>query len=438
MPCEFADYSVAKYEDENVKLAGRLWVATLKEIKGVINEGKDVVITIVGKPGMGKTTVLNAVKKDLKGHFIIYLDLVGNSLLSKTAWYYIENTNLVELIRSKAYSVLEGHKKDIGYTFMASLSKEFNNWLKHLCEKRKWHDEWGYAERAYCMQYDRDINGVIALINDLSRLGKTGVLLDELKADQGVLYELHKLINEVRVPIVITAVPEVITEIKDKALLRRLNEFKRELILTEEDKKEILSTYCPDYAEELFSDQQIRRSDTVSSLIDIARITVRSALEECEDEEFNKDKCVREKLTQRDEVADPQDASRKLEVAIRSGLLELKDKFNIKYVHKTGRRINEKHVTVDIFFIKDDIAYLGDVKISNDLTLDNISNMKKLIDYEKYQGYPVKKFLVTNVTNVDLPGFKVVPVDLETINKVVNGDVDRRNKLVEEILRELG
>jgi ABC-type cobalamin/Fe3+-siderophores transport system ATPase subunit len=83
--CDFSEYTVTKYGDENVKISGKLWIETLKKIEDTIITRKNMVITIVGMPGMGKTTLLNGVKRDLKDKaFIIYLDLVNNQSLSKS------------------------------------------------------------------------------------------------------------------------------------------------------------------------------------------------------------------------------------------------------------------------------------------------------------------------------------------------------------------
>ncbi len=443
MNCNFIEYTVAKYGEENVKLAGRLWTTIFKEIEDAILQRKNIVITIIGRPGMGKTTILNAVKSSLKDKFVIYLDLVGAESLAKAAWYILDNTKIKELIKCRTFQILNEHRKDIGYGTISRLGRDFNNWLKHMCEKKKWNEQWGYAERLYCLSYDKDINGFIALVNDLKKLDIVGILLDELSPDEKILYEVHKLVNEVSVPIIITLVPEITTYIKDPALIRRLEEYKRELNLTEEDKKEILKAYCPDYAEELFTDIQVRNAETVNVLLNRARMLLDSAIDECKEELYKRDECIRVKLSKSEEIKDILNASRKLEKAIRKGLLELENELGISYVHEREKEIKEMHVRVDIFFIKDNIAYIGDVKLSNELTLDNIENMKKLINYDRYKDskkgeeYSVKKFIVTNVKNVELPNFKIIYVDSETVNKINNGDIDKRNELIERILKEL-
>lgn len=437
--CEFVEYTVSRYGDTNVKVAGRLWKETVKKIEDSILSKKDTVITILGQPGMGKTLILNAVKKDLDNNaFIIYLDLVSSQSLSKEAWNYIKNSTLQERIRGKAFDILNEHQKEIGYGFFARAKREFPNWLRHLCEDKKWKGEYEKIEKLYCMAYDENLEGLIQFLKDLTDLGPIGLLIDEFKSNEIYLLELHKIINEVKIPIVVTVVPEVINDIKDSALRRRLDELKIELKFTsEDDKLEILKTYCAEYAKDLLNIEEVENANTVNKLLDNSREAYLLALSKCE-KEYKKEECIRNELSKAFMIEDIENASKKLEEEIRNGLLELKDEYQIDYVHERGKRINEIGIVIDLFFKKGNVEYLGDVKLSNEKTVKNIGNVEKLNEFNKDGGYEVRKFIVTNNSNVNLRDFTIISVSNRTIKQILDGDRDKRQELVREILDKLG
>lgn len=442
--CKFEEYTVVKYNDTKVTIAGKIWIEAVKLIEDYIVAGKDVVITIVGDPGMGKTTILKAIKKNLgEKVFIIDLELVNSDSLSTVAWKYMrnpyeDNTSFYEKVKEAAYNILESNKENIGYTGWARISKEFRNWLRHMCDKRKWDERLGYAERLYCMSYETNVDGFIQFLNDLAMIGKIGLLVDEIKAFDGHLQELHKIINESRIPIVVTMTTDVFNEIKDRALKRRLSEIKIELKLNNEDKLDILKAYCPDLAEELINLKDIRDADTVNKLLDIARDTVKIALEKCKGA-YRLLECVKDNVKDSWNIEDINEVSVKLEKAIREGLLELKDIYKFTYVHDKGKEIKDRHVRVDIFFIWNNMEFIGDIKLSNMEILEegNIKNIKKLEDFDKDGDIKVVKFIVTNVNNVNLPKFKVIVIDNKTINKIVNGDKETRDNFIKRMLSEL-
>ncbi|ARM76915.1 AAA family ATPase [Acidianus manzaensis] len=438
MSCSFPDYTVAKY-NERSKISGRLWSETVKIVEEYISTKKNIVVTIIGEPGMGKTTILNTVMQNLKEkHFIIFLDLVNSSNLSNPAWEFIENTTIYEKIRSAAFDFLSQHKTEIGYSGFSKI-REFPNWLNHLCNKRKWTEKYEYAEKLYCMSYEEDINGLVNFLNDLSQIDGVSLLLDEMRAIDTQLSELHKIINETDIPIVITLVPEVYSEIKDSALKRRLDEKRVELKLSNEDKLEILKAYCEDFADTLLQIKEIQETNRLSSLLDIARDSYKRAFEECKNE-YNQKDCIRKNLAKAFLIDDIDKASKELENKIREGLIALQKIYGIKYVHPRGRKIEQRGMNIDIFFQKDNIEYLGDVKLTNESTLSdtNIKNIKKLIGFNKDGGYDVRKFIITNSNNVNLDEFVKIIVDNPTIKRILDGSTDERDNLVKRILNELG
>jgi len=430
--CEFQEYTVSKHGEKS-KVEGKLWRNTLREIEDSILKRKDIVITIVGSPGMGKTTLLNAVYNDLKDNsYIIYLDLVNSSSLSTSAWEFIHLTEFNEKVKASSFNVLYAHKDEIGYTSFAKI-REFPNWLRHLCIKKKWSEAFSYAERLYCMSYTKDVEGFIYFLRDLQNLGNVGLLLDEIKAEEGVLKELHKLINEIKLPITVSMTPDVMSKINDSALSRRLKERQIELKLSEEDKVDILRMYCEEYYEELLKIDEVAKASSVNELLDKARTAYELALEKCK-EDYKKDECVRRELIKVFDIGNPMEVSKQLEAKIREGLLDLKSELKINYVHPKGKKIEEKGVIADIYFKTDNAVYIGDVKLSNRDNLDNIGNMKKLEDFAKEGTYEVKKFIITNQPNVNLENFKVIHVTNEEIKKIIEGDKEKRNELVRRII----
>lgn len=442
MGCQFSEYPVAKYGEEAIKLAGRIWNETVDTVKNAIIRKENIVITVLGQPGMGKTTLLNKVKHELSNSFIIYLDLVSAESLSDEAWKYINNTKLYETVRSRAFNDLEKNKKQIGYNLFESIKREFHNWLKHQCENA---DNFQKKEklpilRLYCMKYKEDIDGLVNFMNDLTELSIVGILIDELKAVDKVLSELHKLINEVKIPIIVTLTPDNIEKIEDKALRRRLDEHKVELVLSEQDKKEILKAYCSEFADILLDLEDVRNSTTVSELIDRARETYNYANKACENE-YNKEQCIRDNIGRSFIIENPEDASKQLEEKIRDGLQALKEEYGINYVHSKGKKIElgGKYVIADLYFYKENTVYIGDVKLSNKKSLENIDNMEKLADLDKYESRQVAKFLVTNNSNVDLSTFEVITFNNREIKKVLeSNDKETIKQFVMKILDKLG
>ncbi|BAB65863.1 hypothetical protein [Sulfurisphaera tokodaii] len=440
--CNFPSYTVARYFDDNVILVGEVWDSARKSILNNIINDNGMVTTIIGSPGMGKTTILNAVVKDLKNRddvFVIYLDLSASDRLSKAAWNYIREK--LEYVRSKVFNYLSLHKKEIGYKgFLTYISKDFKNWLRHQCESSD-----DARIKLYCFRYKEDIEGLIEFLNDLktSQLFKVGILIDETKSKEEILDELHELINKVKIPIAITLIPQEYNKVTNAALVRRLTENQIELKLSDKDKEEILKAYCEKYYKELLSIDEVRNAETLNALLDKARDKYEEALNECKKNgAYYIDECIKDYLQKFYPIDESKldDYSTALEKKIREKLLEIKQQAPvIKYIHERGKKLDEYGVTVDIYFETENTIYLGDVKLSNEKELKNIKNVKKLENVQIYKDKKVVKFIVTNVNNVNLSDFTIIPVNNLSIKKIVDdNDEKERDLLVKMMLNRLG
>ena len=439
MTCQFPEYPVERYVNANVRLAGRLWVEAKEKAKEMIERGLSTVLTIVGDPGMGKTAILNAVYSDLKDDaYLVFVDLSGKDSVSEPAWAWVDGTLMGERIRDRAFHLLYENRKALGYTTLTWIRREFSNWLRKKCEEGI-EGELGYALRLYCLGYPRDLDGLAQFLNDLKALGKAGVLVDELHLSEGLMSELHRLINVTKVPIVVTAVREVIAGLNDLPLRRRLEENVVELRLTREDAYEILKAYCPDFADELANLEEVAKAPRVNELLRTARLAVSEAQRRCE-KEYKREECIRGELSKSLLPEDVQEASTQLEKAIREEIMRVKETYRIAYVHERGKRIESVGTTVDLYFVTDKAVYLGDVKLSNNRTLSEtqLANVKRLKDVNALEEKAVVKFIVTNADVPPLDGFKVIKFPTKRIRRVLDGDLGERERLVGELLKELG
>ena len=451
MVCEFPEYPVTKFADTNVKLAGKVWYEAKERAKSLIEEGKDSVLTIYGSPGMGKTTILNAVYNDLKNRaYLIYVDVSGKDSLAEPMWDWVEKT-LKDRIRSDAYKLLYDHRKELGYNAFAWMRREFGNWLSKKC-KEGIKGELNYALRLYCFDYPRDLEGLVEFLNDLSILGKIGILVDELHHAERLLGELHRLINTARAPIIIATTSEDYLGLgKDNPLQRRLSENKIELTsLTYDDKREILRAYCPEFAEDLMAVESVVNSKRVNELISNAKNAILEAVSRCE-KEYNKVECIKRVLPKTVLPENVQKASIGLEKVMRDALGRVKDRHGIIYVHKRGKEIVTKEgvVTVDLYFETNNAIYLGDIKLStaSELSEKQLKNVEKLVGLNRLKSLldgkekDVMKFIVTNTDVAPPEGFKVVKLPADEIGRVVDKDSpnpSEAERLVEEMLKELG
>ncbi|MCI2414681.1 MAG: ATP-binding protein [Candidatus Aramenus sp.] len=443
--CDFPGYTVTRWGSKP-RLGGKRWIDAANKLHGAVASKKGFQAgVIVGEPGMGKTAVILYLKERLStdGEFhVIFLDLAGKDDFVGEFW---ENAN-VEKLKEEAYKVLERNKKNVGYTGLTLLSKEFKTWLKQKCKKKDYGDDFAYAFRIYCNSYSKTLDDVSNFIADVRRLGKEVVLLiDEMRNADGIIRPLHRLLNsDVEFKLILTLIPDVLTSIKDSAIRRRLEDALRiELStpITEEEEKGIIEVYCPEFADALakaVNESSDSNKLKVNDILIKARELYNKAKENCVGSSSD---CIARFLSGASQIKNPQDLSRGLERSIRDGLRELQKQkeFDIEYVHPSGKRL-EGGVTPDVFFKTKEKVYIGDIKITNKegLSKKELSNVWNFANIGKLEDKDVVKFVISNVKNLDLPSeVKVFEIDNYKINKIVDGDHDLLLQELRRILKEL-
>jgi hypothetical protein len=138
----------------------------------------------------------------------------------------------------------------------------------------------------------------------------------------------------------------------------------------------------------------------------------------------------------------PQGLSKQLEKRIREALKKLDKEFGIQYVHDKGKKMETPSgdtVVPDIYFRTKDKAYVGDVKITNENTIINIENLKKIAKIKKdEENRNVIKFLVSNISNADIPSeIKVFKIENHRANRIIQGDEELLLDELKTILKEL-
>ena len=245
--------------------------------------------------------------------------------------------------------------------------------------------------------------------------------------------QIHRLINSgVGVPVVMAIPTEVYSRVTDLAIRRRLDESRITLdsALTEEDIREIVETYCSPLREELFPVVlelwNGRELNTVSSILQFIRSEVERAEANC-----NGDlSCVKEEFLKSHTLKDPEEDSRKLEKLVRDELNAMSHDLGISYVHPRGKRVevDGKYAVVGLFFLRDDVAHVGLVKLKNDGSgedqdLEVLSKVEK-VEHEKRE-YPVGgRLLVTNSPSLDSPRVTKLLLSTMEVTRILQGDLD--------------
>jgi energy-coupling factor transporter ATP-binding protein EcfA2 len=413
MPCEFPRVSVSSWTG-SLKFAGPSYRKVLQELTEAINKGE--VVAIVGQPGTGKTTLLRVLASLVQNH--VFMDMANKERLADEFWDKFDP-------KARSKEILEmllPERRKFGYGLLSRLlGRRFEDHLLRVCDK---YDD--PRLRLYCNKYTRDFDGMLRALKDYSAVfGKPVLLVDEVRETHS--QEILRFVNSgVGVPLVFSMPTEAYSKVTDLAIRRRIEESRVSLdyILTEEDIREILDSYCPDFSAEL-TDLVIplwkgKEIVTVHQLLNYARMELENAKKECGDNE-----CVRRRLIENNIFKDVDNLIKTVESTLRSGLAKVE---GVTYVHQRGKRAETsdgKSVIVDLFFLTEEGAYVGDVRIFAGLpSLDpDVEALAKIleIEHEKVKR-PVKgRFLITNYP-LKVEGVITVYLETHELIRVSKGD----------------
>lgn len=431
MICDIPKVSVTTWSSKNVILVGPTYRQLLnKALESVKNKE---VASIIGQPGMGKTTILKKVEETIQSS--IYLDLASKNEIEEEFWSKVSG----EKVRGMVYPLLERDKKKYGYSFFKKIfGVSFPSHLESLCNKMIAKDDVNL--RLYCLNYEKSFDGMISFLRDYKSLTDVSLLIDEVREPH--IPKIHRLINSgLQIPILMAIPTDAYSRIGDLAIRRRLDESRISLdSLSNEDIKEIVEAYCKPLSEELLpivlSLWKGRELNTVSSILQFIRSEAEKVSKDCGDNL----ECAKERIKSSFSLSNVEEDSKNLEKLIRDSLSSLSKELNITYVHSRGKRIEVrgKSFVAGIFFIADGEAYVGLVKLFNneskvDEDLKLLSYVES-VEHEKKE-YPVKcRFVVTNSPSLEVDN-NVQKVEMSTMEviRVLQGD----NEILEEKVRGL-
>ncbi len=429
MICNIPKVTVTTWNSDNVILVGPTYKQYLDKALNAIKNND--IASIIGQPGMGKTTILKKVQEITRDS--LYMDLASKGEIEEEFWSKIDKGEIARKVLPKM------DKKKFGYSFWKRLMGiKFEDWLYKVCGK---YDD--PLLRLYCMDYQKDFDGMIKAINDLKDIEHFSLLIDEVRENH--IPKIHRLINAgLGIPVIMAIPTEVYSKISDLAIRRRLDESRISLdnALTPEDIKEIVDAYCHEISDDLFpivlSLWNGRELNTVSSILQFMKSEVEKFEKECSSE--NLIDCVKEKLKESHSLKNPDEESKKLEKMIRDLLSSLAKEFQITYVHPRGKRVEVKgkYLTLGIFFIKDGNAYIGLVKLLNDDKTEDeevkLLSMIEKIEHDKKEYTIEKRFVITNSQklNIDPTVTKIELTTMEAI-RILQGD----SEILEEQLKEI-
>ncbi|MBB5252664.1 ATP-binding protein [Sulfurisphaera ohwakuensis] len=434
MICDVPKVAVTTWSSRGVILVGPTYRQYLNKALDAVKNKE--VASIIGQPGMGKTTILKKVEETVFSFSTtpFYLDLASKSEIEDEFWSKVSG----DKVRSVIYPLLEKDKKKYGYSFLKKLfGVSFRSHLDSLCGKMISDDD--KLLRLYCLKYNRDFDGMLKFIEDFKSFDNIALLIDEVRETH--ITKIHRLINSgLNVSILIAIPTDSYSRITDLAIRRRLDESRISLdSLTSEDIKEIVEAYCKPLSEEFFpivlSLWKGRELNTVSSILQFIRSEVEKASKECGDN-IN---CLKERIRTSYSLSNVEEDSKNLERLIRDSLSSLSKEFNISYVHPRGKRIEVKgkSFVVGLFFILDNEAYIGLVKLYNNEVKAEDEDVKLLsyvstVEHDKKE-YSVKyRFVVTNSSSLEVPSV-VNKLEFNTMEvvRVLQGD----NEILEEKVR---
>ncbi|ACP47346.1 AAA ATPase [Sulfolobus islandicus Y.N.15.51] len=422
MVCEIPRVTVTTWSSKSVILVGPTYRKYLEKALDVVRNNE--VASVVGQPGMGKTTLLKKIEEITKSNNLtIYLDLANKQSIDEEFWTKINQFEL----REKVLPELQKVKGKLGYSFWKKITGvKFEDWLLKICNKYN-----NLFLRVYCFNYERNFDGMINALRDMKNLGKPVLLVDEIRDYH--LSLIHRLINAgLEIPIVMAMPTEAYSKISDLAIRRRIEESRIHLddALTTEDIKEIVEAYCKDLGENilpiiitLWSSKEITN---VSSILQFIRNEMDKVEKVCEKNDVE---CIRNELRKYTSLRNPEDDAKEFEKKVRDLLSNISKEFGISYVHPRGKRIeiDGKSLVVGLFFIADNQVFLGDVVFSNDGRLHNEEELKLLSKVEEVEHekkiYKVRgRFIITNI-NININDIYALNIPTLEVVKILNGDI---------------
>ncbi|ARM74814.1 ATP-binding protein [Acidianus manzaensis] len=417
--CNIPKVTVTTWSSRNVVLAGPTYRQYLQKALDAI-KNKDIA-SIIGQPGMGKTTILKKLQENVNNSF--YLDLASKTEIEDEFWSKIDQLKL----RNMVLPLLSQNKGKYGYSFFKRLlGVKFEDWLEKVCNK---FDE--VELRIYCLSYEKNFDGMLKLISDLKKFEDLSLLIDEIRDNH--IPKIHRLINSgLGIPVIMAIPTDSYSKITDLAIRRRLDESRISLdsALTPQDISEIIDAYCHPIAEDLFpiilSMWNGRELNTVSSILQFIKSDIEKMEKEC-NEDIN---CVKEKLKNSHTLKNPEEESRNLEKMIRDMLNSLSKELGITYVHPRGKRIEVKgkYIVAGIFFIKDNLAYVGLVKLmsddkENDEEVELLSQLEK-VEHDKKEYVVGNKFVITNSQKLNTNNVNKIEINTIEAIRILQGDAD--------------
>jgi len=431
--CEIPNVTVTTWSTKVILLAGPTYKKFYDKIKEAVSSSQ--VVSIIGQPGMGKTTLLKKCEVDYaSSHYPIFLDLANRENIVEEFWSKIEYLKIK--IRELALVKIKELNKRYGYGFWKRITGvKFEDHLRYSCGK--YDDD---LLRLYCLDYGKDYDGMIRLLRDLKNITKPILLIDEVRDSHIGL--IHRLINAgLEIPILIAIPTHSFSKISDLAIRRRIEESKLSLddALTQDDVREIIDTYCKQLSEDLFSIVyplwKGKELTTISGILQFIRNEIIKVNSMC-----NEDiECIRNELKKYSVLKNPDEDSKELEKRVRELLSTLSKEYRITYIHPRGKRIevNKRFVVVNVFFTSGDFAYIGVIRLSNNGEIRDLQDIQDLakadvLEHEK-KTYRLKgKFIITNVRGLEIPDYYKIEFSNLEIVKVLDGDLS----ILEERMRE--
>ncbi|MEM3203677.1 MAG: ATP-binding protein [Saccharolobus sp.] len=422
MSCEIPRVSVTTWSSKGVILVGPTYKKYLEKALNAVKNKE--VASVVGQPGMGKTTLLKKIEELTEsGNLVVFLDLANKQQIQDEFWTKINAFDL----KNRVLPILYESKNKIGYSIWKRIfGVKFENWLLKVCNK---YDN-PYL-RIYCLNYEKDFDGMINALRDLKHVTNPILLIDEVRESHMNL--IHRLINAgLEIPIIMAIPTDAYSKINDLAIRRRIEESRIPLdnALTSDDIKEIVMAYCKGLGEYLLpiilTLWASKELTTVSSILQFLRNEIDKVKKICNNEDLE---CMKNELRKSTSLKNPEDDAREFEKRVRDLLTNISKEFGITYVHSRGKRVeaNGKSTVVGIFFIADGQAFIGDVVFSNDGVIHNEDEIKLLgnieeVEYEKKMIKVGGRFLITNV-DVSLDKIFVLNIPTLEVVKILNGDV---------------